>query len=35
MSVAILIAGIAIGIVVAALASGLVDDWMNRKKKDR
>ena len=35
MNAAMLIAGIAIGIVVAALASGLVDDWLNRQKKDR
>ncbi len=35
MNAALLIAGIAIGIIVAAIASGVMDDWLNGKKKDR
>ena len=35
MNAVMLITGIAIGIIVAAIASGVVDDWLNGKKKDR
>lgn len=35
MNAVMLIAGIAIGIIVAAIISGVMDEWMNGKKKDR
>lgn len=30
-----LVAGIMIGLIVAAIASGVADDWMKNKKKGR